>query len=93
MPNQVPDMDKSKRSDVLLEMEAAQSKAFRAFFVGREVEVLFEESKVIKGQTYQIGHTPEYVKVAVKTEEDWTNQIRSVCPAGFLTDDTLYSEF
>lgn len=89
MPNQVPDTDKSKRSDVLLEMEAAQSKAFRARFVGREVEVLFEESKDIDGQTYQVGHTPEYVKVAVLAQEDWSNQIKKVTPKAFLAEDTL----
>lgn len=89
MPNQVLDADKARRSDVLLEMEQMQSKEFRGLFVGREVEVLFEESKVIEGQNYQVGHTPEYVKVAVRAEEDFTNQIRKVCPTGFLTEDTL----
>lgn len=89
MPNQVPDQEKASRSDVLLEMEADQSKAYRELFVGKEVEVLFEESKEINGLTYQVGHTPEYVKVAVQTQEDFANQIRKVCPKGFLTENTL----
>lgn len=89
LPNQVPDTVKAERSDVLLDMEAIQSRDFRARFVGKEVEVLFEEEKVIGGQNYQVGHTPEYVKVAVPTQEDLTNQIRKVCPKGFLTEDTL----
>ena len=89
MPNQVSDTDKAKRSDILLEMEGAQSKQFRSLFVGKEVEVLFEESKTIGGEVYQVGHTPEYVKVAVKTKEDWSNQIKKVVTKDFLSDDTL----
>lgn len=89
MPGQVSDQDKAVRSDVLLEMEADLSKQFRSLFVGREVEVLFEESKVIGGEVYQVGHTPEYVKVAVKTQEDWSNQIRRVVTTAFLEEDIL----
>ena len=92
MPNQVPDQEKAVRSDVLLDMEAMQSKQFRSFFVGKEVEVLFEESKMIQGEIYQVGHTGQYVKVAVKTEEDWSNQIRKVTAKDFLSDDTLLAE-
>lgn len=92
MPNQVPDQEKAVRSDVLLDMEAMQSKQFRSFFVGKEVEVLFEESKMIQGEIYQVGHTEQYVKVAVKTEEDWSNQIRKVTAKDFLSDDTLLAE-
>ena len=56
------------------------------------VEVLFEESKMIQGEIYQVGHTGQYVKVAVKTEEDWSNQIRKVTAKAFLSDDTLLAE-
>lgn len=85
----MPDDVKTIRSNLLLELEKKQSKEFRAYFVGKEVEVLFEETKEIGGKAYQIGHTKDYVKVALLTEEELANQIRTVKISGFLTDEIL----
>ena len=90
LPGQVPDSVKAERSNVLLELERIQSKEFRAFYVGKEAEVLFEETKTIQGKQYQIGHTVDYVKVAVETAQDWANQIRTVPIQGFLTEEILF---
>ena len=65
MPDQVPDEVKAQRSDVLLELEREQSLAFRRQKLGTKALVLFEEEKKISGVTYLIGHTTDYVKVAV----------------------------
>ena len=89
MPGQVPDCVKTQRSSRLLEMEAEQSKAFRSFYIGREAEVLFEESKTINGRVYQLGHTRDYVKVALETEENLANQIRTVKVDAFLNNEIL----
>lgn len=78
MPGQVPDSIKTERSNILLEMERRQSEEFRNFYIGKEAEVLFEESKIINGKKYQLGHTKDYVKVAIETEENLTNKIRKV---------------
>ncbi|MBP3351145.1 MAG: MiaB/RimO family radical SAM methylthiotransferase [Lachnospiraceae bacterium] len=90
MPAQVPDPVKTIRSNELLALEKVQSKEFRSFYLGKEVAVLFEESKQIQGKKYQLGHTVDYVKVALETEEDLVNQIRNVKVTGFLTDDILF---
>ena len=89
MPGQVPDAVKSERSNRLLEMEAEQSKAFRSFYIGREAEVLFEESKTINGKVYQLGHTRDYVKIALETEENLANQIQTVKVDAFLNNEIL----
>ncbi len=89
MPGQVPDTTKTARSNILLEMEKEQSKAFRSFYIGREAEVLFEECKTIAGKNYQIGHTRDYVKVALETEEDLSNQVRTVKMNAFLNNEIL----
>ncbi|MBR4085791.1 MAG: MiaB/RimO family radical SAM methylthiotransferase [Lachnospiraceae bacterium] len=91
MPGQVPDPVKTIRSNELLALERKQSKEFRGFYQGKEVAVLFEESKQIQGKNYQLGHTVDYVKVALETEEDLVNQIRNVIINGFLTEDILFS--
>lgn len=92
MPDQVPDLIKAERSDVLLEMEERQSREYRELYVGQEVSVLFEEEKEILGESYQIGHTKQYVKVAYKTKENLSNQIVSGKVTRLLTNDILLME-
>ena len=90
MPGQLTEHEKAVRSEVLLEMETRQSKNFRSFYLGKEVEVLLEEEKEIDGQRYQIGHTKEYVKVAVPADGiARSNQIWRGVPEGFLTNEIL----
>ena len=67
MPGQVPDQVKSARSDELLALEREQSVSFRKAYLGRMAEVLFEEEKQIGEKTYLLGHTMDYVKVALET--------------------------
>lgn len=92
MPDQVSDQIKAIRSDVLLEMEERQSREYRETYIGKEVSVLFEEEKKILGESYQIGHTPQYVKVAYKTKENLSNQIVSGKVKKLLTNDILLME-
>ncbi|MCM1264261.1 MAG: tRNA (N(6)-L-threonylcarbamoyladenosine(37)-C(2))-methylthiotransferase MtaB, partial [Butyrivibrio sp.] len=84
-----PDEVKSERSNRLIKLESRMSGEYRQGYIGRELEVLFEEAKEIDGRIYQIGHTREYVKVALETAEDLSNQIRAKKVTGFLTNDIL----
>ena len=92
MPDQVADEIKAERSDVLLEMEERLSRAYRETYIGKEVSVLFEEEKEILGEKYQIGHTPQYIKVAYKTDEDLSNCIVNKKVVRLLTNDILLME-
>jgi threonylcarbamoyladenosine tRNA methylthiotransferase MtaB len=89
MKLQVSDSVKQLRSDILLEMAQEYSKEFRKAFIGREVEVLMEEEKIIDEVTYQIGHTPEYIKVAFPSSEKITNQIVRGIVTDFLDADFM----
>ena len=90
MPGQLTEQQKAGRSDVLLAMEKEQSREFRSFYLGKEVEVLLEEEKEIDGVTYQIGHTREYVKVAVPADgTDRSNQMWTGVAEGFLTNEII----
>ena len=93
MKNQIVEGVKANRSAELLEMEARKSKEYRSQFLGQRVQVLMEESKNIDGKTFMIGHTREYVKVAVETDRDFSNQIMEVMTEKFLTDDILCGKF
>lgn len=92
MPDQVPDQIKAERSDILLEMEEKLSREYRELYIGQEVAVLFEEEKEILGESYQIGHTSQYVKVAYKTDKNLSNQIVSGTVTRLLTNDILLME-
>lgn len=80
---------KEKRSAVLLEMEKKQSRDFREYYLGKEVTVLLEEEKIIQNERYWIGHTPEYVKIAVKGKELCENMLCKGRVQDFVTDDIL----
>ena len=70
MDGQVPEPVKALRSDVLLELERKQSMEFRGRKLGQVVEVLMEEDKVIGGKNYLLGHTTDYVRVALPLPGD-----------------------
>lgn len=92
MPGQLTNAVQSARSGRLFALEKQQSRDFRAFYLGKEVTVLFEEKKEIDGGTYCVGHTKEYVKVAKKTGENLSNQILTGRIVGFLEDEILFME-
>jgi threonylcarbamoyladenosine tRNA methylthiotransferase MtaB len=70
MEGQIPDPIKARRSDVLLELEREQSIAFRKQKLGQVVAVLMEEEKEIGGKNYLLGHTVDYVRVALALNRD-----------------------
>ncbi len=73
MDHQVPEEIKKERSAVLLDLTASQAKAFRAYYRGKEEEILLEESVLCDGKRYFTGYTKEYVKLAVTAEGRETN--------------------
>ncbi len=89
MPDQIPEEIKTERSNILLALEQQQSKAYRATFIGRRVKVLLEEEKEIGGKTYWLGHTGEYVKVAVPAGDFMKNMSVVVSVEGFLQEDIM----
>ena len=93
MPDQVPDQVKTIRSAELLAMEKEQSKQFRAHYLGQEAEVLLEETKEIDGIQYLLGHTRDYVKVAVPLAENEgkaiTNTVVHGIVEGVVSDEIL----
>ncbi|MBR1931566.1 MAG: tRNA (N(6)-L-threonylcarbamoyladenosine(37)-C(2))-methylthiotransferase MtaB [Lachnospiraceae bacterium] len=94
MPEQVPDQIKTKRSNELLVLEKEMSKEFRKQCLNRRTLVLMEEKKQINGMTYWLGHTADYVKIALpyKDEDNREGRIETVLVKEFLTDDILMGE-
>lgn len=78
MEHQIPEQIKTQRSNELLELDQKKRAKYEASFVGKEVEVLMEESVQTGGETFQVGHTKEYVKIALRTNENMQNQMANV---------------
>lgn len=90
MEGQIPEQIKTLRSDALLKMTEENSRAYRERLIGSTVEVLMEETCSVGGQEYQVGHTKEYVRVAVAEKEPLANRIVRVEAEGMLDGETVY---
>lgn len=78
MENQVPENIKTIRSNELLELDKVKRARYEKLWEGKEVEVLFEEAITLENQTFQVGHTKEYIKVTIPTEEPLQNQFKYI---------------
>ena len=79
MPNQVPEQIKDERSKRLIEMSNKNEEEFARQYLGKEIEVLFENSKE--------GHTTNYIVYELETpDENVTNKIITRVPTKFIND-------
>ena len=96
LPDQVTEEVKNRRSAELFELEKGQSGEFRGRYIGRDAEILLEETKEIRGQSFWLGHTRDYVKIAVPFVEGanapCSGQMVQVMVENFLTDEILRAE-
>ncbi|MCR5798675.1 MAG: tRNA (N(6)-L-threonylcarbamoyladenosine(37)-C(2))-methylthiotransferase MtaB [Lachnospiraceae bacterium] len=88
LPGQLTEAVKAARSDILSEKNAVNSKNFRAFLLGRDVEILTEEHIEVDGKTYTVGHTVDYVMAAFEGELE-INTLIVGNVYDFLKDDIL----
>ena len=89
MEGQIPESIKTNRSSRLLSLGREMSGIFREHYLHKKTEVLFEEEKIINGVRYQVGHTKEYIRGAVKTDEQLTGRILTGQLTDFLEPDIL----
>ena len=84
MPGQHNNATKEARSRAAIALAEEMSRAYREGFIGRTLEVLFEERE---GEFYT-GHAPNYIKVYAKGE-DLHNEIRTVTVLEAYRDGVL----
>ncbi len=89
MPDQATEQAKAARSDVLLDLERRMSEEYRAQLVGTTQEVLVEETVNIGGESYELGHTAQYVKVALPAKTAGKGEIVSARITGMLSGEVL----
>ncbi|MBS7009423.1 tRNA (N(6)-L-threonylcarbamoyladenosine(37)-C(2))-methylthiotransferase MtaB [Anaerostipes sp.] len=86
MEHQVSSQEKARRSSILIAMNDAHKLAFEQGQTGTDREVLIEEKLKHSGENLYVGHTKEYVKVAVESKEPLENQIVKVHLTGVSGD-------
>lgn len=75
MEDQVDDQEKARRSSILIAMNETYKRAFEQAQIGTDRDVLIEEKLKHSVENLYVGHTKEYVKVAVESREPLENQI------------------
>lgn len=78
MSDQLPEAVKKERSRVLIETGKKNQTIYMEQFLQQKKEVLFEEQQEINGASYWVGHTMEYLKLAVLSEKDLENKRENV---------------
>ncbi len=89
MKEQVAPDIKNDRASRLIAVSDELNKKFIDTLKGRTMPVLFE---IRNKDGYFEGHTTNYIKVLVKTEEDLKNQILNVKIGEYCGDETVYGE-
>ena len=89
MIGQVDETIKSKRNEDLISVGESLKENYRKEKIGEKVSVLFEEEKEINGIKYQVGHTKEYIEVAVETKENLAGKIEEVFLKDFIDNEIM----
>ena len=76
MPNQVDGNIKEIRSRKLIELSDKNEQEFNKKYMGKKVEILFEEAHCENGIRYVKGHTKNYMVAKTQTQEELENQMR-----------------
>ena len=74
MKNQVDGNIKEERSKKLIELSNSNELKFNQEYVGKEIEVLFEE----KHEDFYVGHSRNYMVVKLKSNETLENKVKKV---------------
>ena len=78
MEIQIDEQVKAEISAVMIELGRKKREAYERSFIGKTVEVLVEEDAVNEGKNVQVGHTKEYIKIALESEKNLKNTIVKV---------------
>ena len=88
MPGQLTEKVKAQRSDDLEKINKIHMKRFMSAVVGKKEEILTEEQTKIDNRTYTLGHTKNYIMMAVEGAYE-KNLIIEGTVTGFLQNNIM----
>lgn len=89
MPDQLPEQIKKERCRELIALGKKHRTEYMQHFLGQEKTVLFEEKQTIAEEEYWVGHTMEYLRVGVKTNQNLENKMAVVKIQNILQEEIL----
>ena len=95
MDGQLTQAAKKERVSRLMELDARESAEFRKSKLGETTDIIVEETKEIGGKVYYVGHTPEYIMVAIeenKLNNDCIGQKLKIALKSMLNDQIVLAE-
>lgn len=92
MEHQVPEQEKTKRSEQLLALEKELSLGYRQRLLGERTELLLEEPVSIDGAGYMMGHTKQYVKGVIPFREGMKNKTVKGTFSQMVNEELLFME-
>jgi threonylcarbamoyladenosine tRNA methylthiotransferase MtaB len=66
-----------------------RARRFREYYIGRQDEILIEETVSVDGRQYLTGYNREYVRYLYSSAEDLTGRMVTGKAEGFADDETL----
>jgi len=87
MPDQVDPSVKSHRSELLIKLNEKNKKDFEMLYLGQNADVLIETYE----NGYAVGHTKNYVKTGIKTEENLVNKVVA-CKISEISKDFVIAQ-
>lgn len=92
MKETLSNKDKTRRVNLLLSMQEPIRRKFLEEKIGKEVEVLIESEFEHDNKRYVLGHSKEYIKVALPYIEKARNMIIPAKLISFIKDDIILGE-
>lgn len=87
MPDQVDSSVKSHRSELLIKLNEKNKKDFEMLYLGQNADVLIETYE----NGYAVGHTKNYIKTGIKTEENLVNKVVA-CKISEISKDFVIAQ-
>lgn len=90
MDGQLTEAEKALRSEKMIAMHHRHASDYEKSMLGKILEVLIEEEYKKDGQTWYLGHSREYIRIAVKKSESYgVNDIVKVRAEEFLEEHIM----
>lgn len=92
MEGQIPEEEKTRRSNILIQKNHQHKRAFMEKFLGQTVEILLEEPLKHQEEQAMMGHTREYMKAWVLGDKTLANTIVKARVLEVTQDEMLKCE-
>ena len=92
MPNQVDERLKTARSNRLLALSEKMTDDYRKICQDKPLEVLIEESIEVQGKTMWVGHSREYIKCVMESDNIQSQDIVLCQMTGVFDEEFVFCE-